>query len=76
MQIYLVLKAGLMVSCKRQHLECYVFGDENIWKACPGARQLVADHSIWQKFKEEKRFLLKCMFPNFKVNGGENEWAE
>ncbi len=46
---------------------------ENFQIASPGAKQPMAAHSIWRKFKEEKRFLLNYMFPHFKINSGENE---
>ncbi len=46
---------------------------ENLQKVSPSAKQPMAAHSIWQKFKEDKRFLLKYMFLHFKVSSVERE---
>ena len=92
MQIYLVVKAGLIVSLQKtaaqEVLEASIKKNfdklvengrftsvekENLQKASPGAKQPMAAHSIWRKFKEDKRFLLNYMFPHYKVSSGENE---
>jgi hypothetical protein len=87
MQIYLVIKSGLIMSSQKTAAQDVLEGSikktfdklvdngcftsvekENLQKASPSAKQPMPAHSIWQKFKEEKRFLLNYMLPHFKIN--------